>query len=447
MLSKFIAGRIGLPLFDQVKGLQVRKYYSLYKKTLKWERKEIENYQINKLRNLIEYAFENVPFYTTRLKKYNLTPDSINSFMDIKKIPPLSRRDFQESLDLLISKKVNRKNLFKSSSSGTTGIPIVYYKDNFGESADIAAGYLQWFISGWELGAKRIHIWGNPESIQNWDNLLSKLKRKLLFYKNYPSFLLNNTDNFPMLVELINSYQPDYLDGYTSSLYLLAKYIMDNNIKIHNPRKVFTTAENLYGYQQNIIEEHLAPVIDCYGFGEINGVAVQCEKKNYHIIEPRVLVEEENYANGKKQILVTDLENLAMPMIRYRVGDLFEGLSQEKCSCGLNYLYFRHIEGRTSELIKLADGRILSPVTLFGGTAFRRVKNVIRHQTIWNGKNLVFLFEVNNDFLEDEKNELKRILEEALKDYAVEFELKIAQGAIETSNKFTYFRIEHDSHS
>lgn len=444
MLRKFIAKNISLPLFDYAKGLKVRKYYKFYKETPKWNRKEIEEYQFQKLKELIKYAYENVPFYMNRLQESNLTPDSIKSFNDIRKIPPLTRDDLQKNINILVCKKADKNKLFKSSSSGTTGIPVIYFKDINAESADIAAGYLQWNISGWNLGEKRLHIWGNPESIKKWDNIFSKIKRRLFSYKNFPSFLLNNEDNYLKIINLINKFKPSYIDGYANSVYMLAKFVMDNKVKTHVPKKIFTTAENLYDYQRKIIEDTFASVTDYYGFGEICSVAVQCSENNYHIIEPRVFVEEEDFLLNKKLILVTDLENFSMPLIRYRIGDLFDGLNNDKCKCGLIFKYFKKLEGRTSELIKLPNGKHISPVTIFGGTAFRKVQNFNRHQTIWNGKYFVFIFEVNNKFSNNDKNELEAIIKDILKEYDVNFKLKITTNIISTINKFSYFKIDHD---
>ncbi|UCH92177.1 MAG: phenylacetate--CoA ligase family protein [Candidatus Aminicenantes bacterium] len=444
-MGRFIAKNIGLPLCDFLKRTKIRKYYKLYKKSLQWNRKEIQAYQFDKVKKLIRHSFESVPFYRKRFEEKNLTPDSIKKIEDLQKVGPLTREDLQENLDDLIDENVNRDKLFKSSSSGTTGIPVTYYKDRNSYSADVAAGYLHWYIHGWELGDRSLHVWGNPESIKNWNRIFSKGKRLLLNTGNFPSFLLNNEEAYLKVVNLINKYKILYIDGYTSPIYILAKFIFDNKIKIHRPKKIFTTAENLYNYQRDVIENVLAPVIDCYGCGEINGIAQECYKKNYHIIEPRVIVEEEDFLEGKKVILLTDLENFSMPLIRYKVGDLFEGLTADgKCQCGINYKFFKKLEGRASECVRLPNGKIILPISLFGGTAFRKVRHIIRHQTIWNGEYFIFIFEVSKSFSNEDRKKMGCILKDILKKYKVGFKIEITKELIKTNNKFDYFKVNYD---
>ncbi len=445
MLRNVLAEKISLPLFDIVKGTRIRFYLEHYKQSLAWDQDEIKAYQTKQVKRLISYAYENVPFYRDRFGKIDLTPDNFRSLEDLKRIPPLTRDDLQNNLDVLVSERTDRDQLLKSASSGTTGIPITYYKDTRCDSADHAAAYLGMLNSGWRFGDKRLHIWGNPLSIKSWDSLSSKMKRVLFGYKNYPSFLLNKEERFRDLISLINKYKPKFIDGYTSSIYMLARYVMQNHITIHRPERIFTTAENLYDYQREIIETHLAPVTDLYGSGEINGVAFQCRENNYHILEPRVYVESQDSEGGRKRILSTDLENFVMPLIRYDIGDMFDGLHEDRCPCGLDSHYFRKIEGRASELIHLQNGEIISPVTLFGGTAFRKVKSFNRHQTIWDGNRLIFLFEVNQDFGEEDKIELDTIIAATLKEFDVRYELKFTENKLETENKFSYFKFEHDN--
>jgi len=446
MIRQFIATNLGLRLFDFVGKSKVREYYRFYKDTLVWNQEQINKYQLQRLRDLLRYSYENVPFYKKRLIENNLTPDSIKSIGDFKKIPPLTREDLQRNVDDLLSKTINRNRLSRHSSSGTTGIPIIFYKDKNARSADIAATYVLWNLAYYSIGNKRLHIWGNPESAQRWRTISSKTKGLLLNHKNFPSYLINLKENHSKLINLINTYKPDYIEGYTSFIYLLAKFISDNKLDVHHPKRVLTTAESLYPYQKQIIENVLAPVIDYYGCGEINGIAIQCVSRNYHILESRVLVEEEETTSSAKQIILTDLENLSMPLIRYKVGDLIDGLDKnEKCECGLKSAFFRNLQGRATELVSLPNGQIISPVSIFGGTAFRKVANFIRHQTIWNGKYFIFIFEVTANFSDGDKNILESIIKDMLKNYNITFKLKLTTDIAEPDNKFHYFKIDYDA--
>jgi len=123
-------------LLDMGKGTKVKNYLRFYNEVLNWQRVDISKYQFKKFKLLIEHAYNNIPYYKELMIDNHLTPNSINTFDDIKKIPPLTRSDIQNNLDKLVSKKIKK---FKSSSSGTTGIPISYYNDLDSQSAGMAA--------------------------------------------------------------------------------------------------------------------------------------------------------------------------------------------------------------------------------------------------------------------------------------------------------------------
>ncbi|UCG30866.1 MAG: phenylacetate--CoA ligase family protein [candidate division WOR-3 bacterium] len=448
MSKEAFANNVALRVIDKCSGLRVRKYHRLYRAALNWRRQRIEAYQLERMRALLRHAYDNVPFYHARFVRSRLTPDSFNSFKDLRRLPLLTRTDLRDSLDDLLAEDFRAFGASQHTSSGTTGIPITYYKDTNARSADIAATYFMWNLSGCSVGEKRFHVWGTPDSAAQWHRLGSRLKRKLLNAKYFPAGSLDDDRSYQSAVRMINSYKPELIDGYTSSIYTIAKYALDRNIKMHRPKKVLTTAENLYTYQREIIEGVLGPVRDVYGCGEINGVAVECLEKNYHIIEPRVYVEYEDSISGNstKRIVLTDLENYAMPFIRYEVGDMFDGIDHtQQCKCGLESPYFREIVGRTSELIKLPNGMVISPVTVFGGAAFRKVHNFNKHQTIWNGKYLIFVFEVTDSFTQEDKSELESIIRALLRRYSVGYRLRITEKIESRSSKFQYFKNDYDA--
>jgi phenylacetate-CoA ligase len=448
VIRKAFADNIGLQLVDKYSRLNVRSYYKLYKEALRWSRENVEAFQLARLKVLLRHAYNNVPFYRTVFKENGLTPDSFNSLKDIGRLPLLTRTNLHDNLQDLLSADFRRRKVSRHSSSGTTGTPIVYYKDTNSRSADIAAVYLTWHLTGCRVGDKRLHIWGTPDSEVQWSRWGSKLKRKLLNAKYFPAGSMDDESSYKNLIRLVNSYKPDFVDGYTSSIYSIARYAHDRDIEVHHPKVVLTTGDTLYSYQRKTIERVFGPVRDVYGCGEINGVAIQCLENNYHIIGPRVYVEYEDdvLEGGHKKIILTDLENHAMPFIRYEVGDLFDGIEREqRCTCGLDSTYFREIAGRTTELINLPNGMVISPVTVFGGAAFRRVGNFTKHQTIWNGKYLIFVFEVNDRFTQDDEKELESIISDLVQRYSVNYRLRTTKKIENLSPKFCYFKIDYDA--
>ena len=381
-MKKFIAKKLGLQLFDILKGYKVTAYYNFYLQTLKWNREEIENHQLVKLRQLLNHAYQNVPFYKKRFDEINFDVN-IKSLSDLENIPPLTREDIQNNFDELLDKKFDLSKCYKGSSSGSTGQPVFYYHDVDGSSSGIAANYFGWFLGGWEFGQSGITIWGNPRVVNvEWKRFTSKIKSRLFFRDKFPAYKLTETEKFNELIEILKQKNYSYIDGYTNAIYLLADYVYKKNIKLNKFKQILTTGENLQDYQRAVIENVLGPVYDGYGCGEINGIAHQCKIcKEYHIIEPHVIVESNDNISGEdgsSALLITDLTNYVMPLIRYQNGDMAVLASGNKCS--IKYKSLHSISGRISDVIDLPGGGNLVVPSFFGSMLLKQVTNIKHYQ-------------------------------------------------------------------
>jgi phenylacetate-CoA ligase len=184
----------------------------------------------------------------------------------------------------------------------------------------------------------------------------------------YAQTYISVFDDVSTQASRVRSLKPDVLDGYSSSILLLAKQIQKTGQKAIQPRIVFGNAEVIDGSSREYIEKVFdAPYYDQYGCVEFNRTAWQCsEQTNYHMDVDSVITQfvdkdgNEVYAGERGEIVQTSLFNYAMPFIRYEVGDV--GVpSDDECSCGRKLPLIKTVEGRTDSLIMLPDGRMLSP--------------------------------------------------------------------------------------
>ncbi|MFH0865403.1 MAG: hypothetical protein V1904_04380 [Bacteroidota bacterium] len=430
-----------LILNDIFKGTRTNAYFNFYSKIICENKRFIEEYQFSKFQKLINHAYCHVPYYTNIFNKLKITPSSFTKIQDIKHLPVLTRADIQEHNQGLISRDFTERNkkYFRSSSSGTTGTPISYLHDRDGESSGNAAIYVLWQLSGWNFNNRGIHIWGNPDSISHWDKPASRAKRYIFQQKNIAAFLLNDTKNLYEITKNLLVFKPDYIDGYPGSIYSLAEYLLEKNIKFPKCRYVFTTAENLPDYQRTIIEKAIGPVFDYYGCGEINSIASQIAgNSRYYIFDPHVYVEteENDAANELKEIIVTDLDNLIMPFIRYKTGDLIDGVFTGE-SDSFPYKYFNKVCGRVSDIIDIGNGKKILPLTLIGGTFIREFKNITRHKVIWDQKKLHFIFECSGEIQKEAINEK---LSSMLAHYPVPYSFGFTDKILPDKNgKYRYF--------
>lgn len=243
----------------------------------------------------------------------------------------------------------------------------------------------------------------------------------------FPAYQLTDGEKFNELVQLLIKNNFTFIEGYTNAIFFLAKYIKDNKIEVNKLNYILTTAENLHDYQRILIEEVLGPVYDGYGCGEINGIAYECKEcKEYHIIEPHVFVEFENDTfgtDGSRALLITDLDNFGMPLIRYQNGD--HAIPGNTDTCEIKFKKISKISGRISDMIDLPGGGKLIVPSFFGSMLLRQIKGLTHYQVekITPHK-ITIKLEIKGTFSERDQQKIEHSLKEYLKD-KIEWEIKL----------------------
>lgn len=426
-----------LKLFDIAKGTRVNYYYNRFKGFKLKSRQEVADYQNQKLRNQISFFYNNNKFFRIRLNDHNIKPSDIQEISDLKIIPPLTRIDLQNHYNEMLSPVKGK--LFYSSSSGTTGTPVKYAKDVNGMSAGHAAGFCLWNLAQWDFNHRWAHIWGNPSSIKKWTRVGSRFKAKTFKQLNIPSILTNSNEGLASIVDTLKNYNPLCIEGYASSIYNLAQYINGQKIPFNRVQSVITTGESLLPYQKDIVNETIGPVSDMYGCGEINGIALKPSGHDkFYIADYHIVIETiSNNDNDHKEILITDLDNKAMPFIRYNVGDLIDNIYEPDEHCELPFRYFKKLHGRSVDTISLPNGKYIQPINLLGGTLFRGLGGIIQHKVLWKNNKLIFCFVVDHNFnMENAKEKIANYLLE----YQVDFCIDLVDSILpDTTGKTKYF--------
>jgi phenylacetate-CoA ligase len=380
---RFLVFNFSLPAFDLAKGFSVRRDYLMLKQISTFSRERILDLQRQKLRSLIVHAWENVPYYRDIMAKSGLTPVDIMEVEDLTKLPVLRRTDMQKFADEMISKETDLSKCNKGSSSGSTGEPVTYLRDKAGCSASYAAQYFGWGLSGWEFGDPFLTIWGNITTVKkDWTKMSSKIKSRLFREIKVPAFRFSDPEKLFQLYEICKMKKFKYIWGYTNAIHAFAEHLIDRGLSLPRVQGVLTTAENLQHHQRKAINKAIGPVFDFYGCGEVNAIAFQCREGSYHIIDPHVIVEygAEVDDQGNQELYITDLDNLAMPLIRYANGDMGRPINDGPCVCGLLFGKLGGISGRTSEVIRTPEGGILSVPSFFGSRLLKELSHLVRYR-------------------------------------------------------------------
>ena len=261
-------------------------------------------------------------------------------------------------------------SLIRSNAGGSTGEPLIFYLGKRRISADIAAKMRATRWWGVDIGDPEIVIWGSPVELSR-QNILRNLRDKLFKTKLLSAFDMSEEKIYEY-VSIIRKYKPKHIFGYPSSIYLLAKFARQNNIKLHDigVKVIFCTAERLYDHQRELILDVFgAPVANGYGGRDAGFIAHECPHGSMHITAESIIVEIVDHegnplpAGYSGEIVITHLDSHDFPFIRYKTGDV-GALSEDTCSCGRGLPILKNIEGRTTDFIITPDGKIMHGLSL-----------------------------------------------------------------------------------
>lgn len=344
---------------------RVAYYLSNLLRHTRWSREKLLEYQNLKVREIVNYAYKHVPFYHEKFRQLGLRPEEVKTVEDLKKMPIIERRELQRNADKTISDEFDVTKLKRISTSGSTGQPLFTYitkkEDAFRKAKLLRAN----IICGQKLRDRWVVITGPQHEAEKY-----RLQRLLSIYMPIP---ISVFDDAATQISEIEKIDPDILDGYSSSLLLIAKEAEKKGADIIKPKMIIGGAELIDSSSRKFIAAVFnAPFYDEYACMELERLAWQCEKKSgYHIDADSVIMQfldergEEVGPGETGEIVCTSLFNYAMPFIRYAVGDIGRASKESECPCGIHFPLMEVIEGRKDSLIVLPDGRVLSPL-VFG---------------------------------------------------------------------------------
>jgi phenylacetate-coenzyme A ligase PaaK-like adenylate-forming protein len=341
---------------DLLSGRNIAGYYKIYKESQWYSEEQIYEYQLIKLKALINHCYQNVPFYSNFMKKNKLSPNDLKDIGFIEQFPIITKDILLNNYNDFIPSNLSVLKKVKTSQTGGTTGRILHKRTDANTRSSTWGAYKRFYDwMGIKDEDKKMKVMGGHI-------LKSSVSDKLkAYFKGITSNELsfdpydNSDENINNIFHALKSNNIKLIRGYSQHLFslgLIAKQRGDS-FKV---KAIMTTAEPLMLEHRNIYKEVFgAESFDQYGCGEIGGIAFECEKHNgLHVTNERVLVELDNENN----MLFTDLDNFAMPYIRYRNDDQAI-LSDEECSCGRKGRIIKQVLGRTCDYVQGRNGKLL----------------------------------------------------------------------------------------
>ena len=313
---------------------------------------------MSKLEEMLKYVSEHNEFYKNRIKEYG-----IKDPLDITQWPILTRKELQENRYNMFSdgykSKYFNQQLRRQSSSGSSGVPVnVYwdYKDWYASNMSLWRKRLQWY--GIHPSDKYVMFTLNAFNVKNDGETVHYVKEPANILSINVS-LIQNESGYNKLVDIINEFEPKwfYIQPFVLNK-LIQAYKRTDQIPPKSLKYIESVGELLASdLRRRAVEFFNVPLANMYGSEEMNGIAYECPKHHMHVLGDNVFVEIMNEYEilhcGDGESIITNLNNYAMPLIRYNQGDIIKTNNLNICPSNTDLIY--SICGRKLQEVDFGD--------------------------------------------------------------------------------------------
>ena len=371
-LPAFVSKFVFFPVWDiWDRSKKLREFRQL--KRSQWQAKEeIESFQWSRFRALLDYAYQNSPYYQKLFNDAGITPADIQSREHLSLIPITKKADIRNNVNTFISKAFDRSQLETAKTGGSTGFSLELYFDKQCEEARNAAAMRSDQWAGWDMGKLRGDLWGNPILPTS---LKQKIRSSCLDRAIFLDTMKLNSQTMTDFSTQIRQLGVKVIFGHAHSIFIFAKFVEAESVVVPVMDGIIATSMMLLDHERVVIERVFAcKVTNRYGCEEVGLISSECDAHQaMHINVEHVLVEfvtdDGLPAPGgvPAKILVTDLNNHGMPLIRYQIEDM-GAYSNDVCECGRGLPLMTEISGRVADFLKTKSGDSVSGISLIERT-------------------------------------------------------------------------------
>ena len=332
-----------------------------FEKKLQISELDYQKHIEEKRNEIVQFHIENNTFYQNLVGNYDVS--------DWNNLPILTKKNLQVPLKNRLSKGFE-KNIYINKTSGSSGDPFIFAKDKFSHA-------LTWYSNIYRFGwfgidfnsSFQARFYGIP--LNKFGYFKERFKDFLAKRYRFPIFDLSDV----VLEEILKKFQQkkfDYINGYTSSVVLFAKFLQAKKIVLKDVcptlKVCMVTSEMLFDNDKMLLEKYLGiPIVNEYGASELDILAFQNPNGEWQVNSETLFIEilDENnlpVSNGiSGKVVVTSLYNKAHPFIRYEIGDI--GVLDEKSTWKKPLL--KQLIGRTNDVAILPSGKKSPGLTFY----------------------------------------------------------------------------------
>ncbi|HKY39152.1 MAG TPA: hypothetical protein VJN18_24605 [Polyangiaceae bacterium] len=398
--------RVLLPTWEQ--GIRRRDTLGLLAKLeqSQWQtREEREQQDLIALRALLDYAGRNVPYYRELFRKQRFEPRGMSSRRDLAELPLLTRDVVRERYEDLVDPAHRGRNI-KKGTSGSTGKPLKFEYGRTSEHWRQAVKMRGYGWAGYRPGLKTFFYWaavaaGRP-------SLKIRLDRALRRETFFDSMKQDEPARRAAL-QILRRKRPELIVCYTQACAQFARWITDLGLRDWSDIPVICAAEAVLPADRAMLAKAFGPrIFETYGSRETMLIGAECEQHDgMHLSEENLLVEvvKDGRSVGPGEsgdVVITDLHNYGMPMIRYVNGDLAKLGPDVPCSCGRGLRRLERVDGRRADTMIDSHGNEVPGIVFHVLFSDARREVIRQFQAVQTQNGAVVLKVVRGrDFAED----------------------------------------------
>ena len=331
-------------------------------KIVAFTEEEHEKFIIDKKQEIVNFYLQNNTFYKQLVGG--------KGFESWEKLPVLNKKSLQKPLLKRLSNDYSIKNIYVNKTSGSSGDPFIFAKDKYCHALTWASNIYRfgWYKIDFNT-SYQARFYGIP-----LDFVGNKKERLKDFLSNRYRFSIFDLSESVLegFLEKFKSKKFDYINGYTSSIVLFAKFLRKKNIVLKNIcptlKVCMVTSEMLFEEDKILLEKQFGiPIVNEYGASELDLIAFQNIENEWQVNAETLFVEilDENNRilpyGEEGRIVITSLFNKAHPFIRYDIGDI--GILDVKST--LQKPILKKLIGRTNDIAILPSGKKSPGLTFY----------------------------------------------------------------------------------
>jgi phenylacetate-CoA ligase len=346
----------------KLNGFPIKEANAELNKIIAFSEEEHTIFIENKKKEILDFHLQNNEYYQKFAGK--------SSFKNWEDIPVMTKKDFQIPLSKRLSKGYQEKSIYVNKTSGSSGDPFIFAKDKYSHALTWASNMYRfgWFDIDFNRSSQA-RFYGIP-----LDFIGNKKERIKDFLSNrYRFTIFNLSDNaLEKVLQKFKRKRFDYINGYTSSIVLFAKFLQSKNIVLTaicpTLKVCIVTSEMLFDDDKILMEKQFGiSIVNEYGASELDLIAFQNLDGQWQVNAETLFVEILDDNNkplpyGKEgRVVITSLYNKAHPFIRYDIGDI--GIFDEKST--LQKPILKQLIGRTNDVAVLPSGKKSPGLTFY----------------------------------------------------------------------------------